>query len=282
MKVGPASDARMSLKEALTALFADPNDKAFFFALNGVLLPEPRHADPTVSAEAPIALLDELHRISGGAVAILSDAPFDEVDRVLAPLRLAGCGLNGLEIRHDGEAPAIRLRFAADLDPVRRLLIARKDFDRHLDVIDEGLAVTLRHDGEEAAMEAAKAFAHEAVALAPAAYRAEFGPEATRGTFAGASLGGAICRIMETAAFAGRTPVVFRPAGAGRDHQAVADVFGGTTVAVGRVAGDCADMLLDGPRDVEWIIRDFLAHFAAETGGGSDHDRARPDGGPGA
>ena len=265
MKAGSAPDTRPSLKEALTALFADPHDKAFFFALHGVLLPAHRHEGPTEAPDAPIGLLDELHRISGGAVAVLSDRSLDEVDGVLAPLRMAGCGSNGLEIRHFCGGPAMKLRFAADLDPVRRLLTARRDLERRVDVTDDGLALTLGHGGEAVAMEAARIFAHDAVALAPAVYRAEFGAGSARVTFAGASLGSAVCRIMDGEIFAGRIPIVFGPAGRSTDFRAVARFFGGTTVAVGSVADTEADIRLDGPRDVHWIIRDLLAHFEVES-----------------
>ena len=264
MKAGPTPDARLSLREALTALFAEPNDKAFFFALHGVLLPDHRREDPAEWPDAPIGLLDELHRISGGAVAILSATSLDEVDRVLAPLRMAGCGSNGLEIRRVGGGPAMKLRFAADLDPVRLLLSARADLARRVTVTDEGLVLTLGHGHDAVAMAAARAFAHDAVALAPAAFRAEFGAETTRVTFAGASVGGAICRIMDGDLFAGRVPIVFGPAGRTNDVLAVTRFFGGTTVSVGPAADGDADIRLDGPRDVQWIIRDFLAHFEVE------------------
>lgn len=265
MKAGPAPDARLSLRQALTALFAEPHDKAFFFALRGVLLPDRPQEDLTEPADAPIGLLDELHRISGGAVAILSGTSLDEVDRVLAPLRMAGCGLNGLEIRHFGGGPTMKLRFAADLDPVRRLLTAKRDLGRQVTVTDEGLGLTLEHGHDAIAKEAARAFAHDAVALAPAAFRAEFGAETTRVTFAGASLGSAICRIMDRELFAGRTPIVFGQAGRSNDFLAVTRFFGGMTVSVGSAADGDADIRLDGPRDVQWIIRDFLAHLDVES-----------------
>lgn len=265
MKAGPAPDARLSLRDALDTLFADPHDKAFFFALHGVLLPDDRRAVVTEPPDAPIGLLDELHRISGGAVAILSETSLDEVDRVLAPLRMAGCGWNGLEIRHGGGASATKLRFAADLDPVRRLLTARADLGRQVTVTDEGLALTLGHGAETVATEAARAFAHDAVALAPAAFRAEFGRMTTRVTFAGASLGSAICRIMDGDVFAGRIPIVFGPAGRSGDVLTVARFFGGMAVAVGDATDGDADIRLDGPRDVQWVIRDFLATLEVEA-----------------
>lgn len=265
MKAVPTPDARLSLREALNALFADPHDKAFFFALHGVLLPDRGQEDPTEPPEPPIRLLDELQRTSSGAVAILSDASLDEVDGVLAPLRMAGCGSNGLEIRHVGGGEAMKLRFAADLDPVRRLLTARADLRRQVTVTDDGLALSLGHGGDTVATAAARAFARDAVALAPAAFRTEFGERTTRVTFAGASLGSAICRIMDGECFAGRIPIVFGPAGRSSDFLPVARFFGGTTVAVGTAADGDADIRLDGPRDVQWIIRDYLATLEVES-----------------
>jgi len=266
MKANSVAMPRPPLRESLAALFADPREKAFFFALDGVLVPA-RDVGGDAPSENPVALLADLERAAGGAVAILSGDPLDVVDQILSPLRPAGCGLGGLEIRTQADGPRVKRRIAADLDPVRRLLGTAATFDPGLTVIDGGLFLSLCHGGDPMRAAAARAFAREAVALASAVFRADFGDRETRVTFAGVSMGSAVCRIMEGACFADRIPIVFGPAGRSSDFLVVAQFYGGTAIAVGRTADPDADIHLDGPRDVQWIVRDFLAHLEFESGG---------------
>ncbi|MDK9695437.1 MAG: hypothetical protein OEL76_03510 [Siculibacillus sp.] len=265
MRSALAPVARPPLREAIAALFSDPREKAFFFALEGVLLPGHDALDAEADGEIATLLLADLARAVDGAVAVLSDAPLAEVDRMLAPLRPAGCGARGLELRLEAAGPCVGRRIAADLDPVRRLLAASAVLPKDLEVVDEGLALALHHRGERGHAAAAKSFVAEAIALAPAVFRGDLGGEVTRVTFAGASMGGAICRIMDSGRFADRVPVVFTVAGRNPDCLSVANFFGGTSVAVGSSPDGGADIALDGPLDVRWVIRDFLAHLEVEA-----------------
>lgn len=225
MKMPQIALERPPLREALAALFADPREKAFFFVLDGVLACG-FDIDAGSPPDVPVALLAELERAAGGAVAVLADVPLVEADRMLAPLRLAGCGLGGREIRPRG-APSRALREVS----------AAPDFLYR--PLGTGASAAVRSAGIED--------------TAPV-------------IVTGASLGHAVCRIMDGNCFAGRIPIVFGPAEGTSDCLAAAQFFGGTAVAVGAAVHRDADILLDGPRDVQWIIRDFLAHLEAETG----------------
>lgn len=193
---------RAPLREALTALFADPRDKAFFFEWDGVLVADRRTAAPDEPIDAPVDLIAELERVVGGAVAVLGER-------------------------------------ASPADP---------------------------------------AALRDALARAPASLRGALEAAATR-IDGDATIAAAICDIMATDRFAGRAPVVFAPAGGRCEALRVARLFGGTAVAVGPAdAAPEADIVLDDPRAVEWVVRDFIAHTVAERHAASVDAAAHPGG----
>lgn len=249
------------LKSTMRALFADPRDKAFVFALDRVLLRPEEVDEARLGAGDLTDLLADLARASGGAVAVLSDRPLEEVDRILAPLRLPGCGRGGLEVRVPGGS-CIALRSAADLDPVRRFVDAAGRVPVGLAIEDEGLAIVLRHDGAGDLEPAARRIAHEAVALAPAVYRVRASAGAVKVTFAGASRGRALGRLMSCDFFSARLPVVFGCDVEDDEVYSAIRSFGGTAIQVGSRSGHEADIVVPGSNDVRWLIRDFLADLA--------------------
>jgi trehalose-6-phosphatase len=227
-----------TLREAVAAMFADPRDKVFLFAIEGVLSSEEAHPE-TADHEVPlVGLLGELATASDGAVVVLSDLPLTEVDRILSPLCLPGCGLDGLELRAPG-SETIRSRIAADLDPVRKLL---GEAAETLALSDDELALSLHHGGEPDLAERARALARRAVALAPALFRARFDETAARVTFVGTSKAQALGRIMCCDRFIERIPIVFGGRAGDDDIYAAARTFGGTSIQVGARDGHAADI----------------------------------------
>ncbi|WP_333823662.1 hypothetical protein [Pinisolibacter sp.] len=245
-------------KNAVRALFSDPREKAFIFAMEGGLIRSDDLDETRFAAEELADLLGELSSASDGAVAVLSDRPLAETDRLLAPLSLPGCGSSGLELRIPGGAH-LKLRIEADLDPVRRFLDGTLRGDTLLGVDDDGLSIALTHGGEPEAVERARVLAREAVSLAPAAYRVRFEEAATRITFAGVSKARAVRRLMSCDYFIERIPVVFGGRVCDDDVYSVVRSFGGTAIQVGSRDGHCADIQVPGSNDVRWLIRDFLA-----------------------
>ena len=77
----------------------DPSSVALFLDLDGTLFDI---ADVPADVSAPAGLsstLAHLQRTLGGALAILTGRKIDEVDRLLAPARIAAAGVHGAELR---------------------------------------------------------------------------------------------------------------------------------------------------------------------------------------
>jgi trehalose 6-phosphate phosphatase len=86
---------------ALTLQIENPLNVALFINLDGTVLDI---AAAPVSASTPHDLtgtLRRLQRLLGGAVAILTGRKVDDVDRLLAPLKLIAAGVHGGELRLD-------------------------------------------------------------------------------------------------------------------------------------------------------------------------------------
>lgn len=85
---------------------------AFFLDVDGTIadiVPNPE--DARVSAD-DVAILDQLHSASNGAVALISGRDIAQLDRIVDPLRLPAVGVHGLEWRLSGSA-ITRLDFDA-------------------------------------------------------------------------------------------------------------------------------------------------------------------------
>ena len=76
-----------------------PRSVALFLDLDGTLF-DITAVPADVSVPAGLsATLGQLQRALGGAVAILTGRKIDEVDRLLAPARIAAAGVHGAELR---------------------------------------------------------------------------------------------------------------------------------------------------------------------------------------
>jgi trehalose 6-phosphate phosphatase len=89
--------------EALNLQIDDPAGVALFLDLDGTLLDI---ASAPTDVSAPIGLsatLQRLQRTLSGAVAVLTGRTIDDADRLLAPVKLAGAGVHGGELRFEPE-----------------------------------------------------------------------------------------------------------------------------------------------------------------------------------
>ncbi len=248
-------------RTAVRSLFENAHHKAFLFCLEGTLLSERPEVANERDTEMP-TLLGALAEASGGAVAVLGDRSFADIDRHLAPLVLPGCASGGLEIR-SARGEMKRLRAAGDLDPVRRLLTRPGLLPAGVDIVDGGLSIDLRHGGDAELAEATRIVAREAVASAPAVIALRAGATSTRIGFAGASRGQAVHRLMNDAFFIERIPIVFGGVCDDEEVYAAARCFGGTSIAVGDRADHGADIVLPALNDGRWLMRDFLAELGS-------------------
>jgi trehalose 6-phosphate phosphatase len=100
----------MSPSTALLPTTFDLKNTAFFFDFDGTLVELAPTPDQVVVDPRVFTLLDALRELTGGAVAVVSGRGIDNIDAMLAPLRLPIAGLHGAE-RRDSNADTLRVGF---------------------------------------------------------------------------------------------------------------------------------------------------------------------------
>ena len=88
---------------------------ALFLDVDGTLLDLAERPERVVTPAGLISTLARTERKLGGALALISGRPLDDLDRLFAPLRLRASGVHGAEVRFDPDAPAIPSPQASEL-----------------------------------------------------------------------------------------------------------------------------------------------------------------------
>ncbi|WP_448681530.1 trehalose-phosphatase [Pseudomonas nicosulfuronedens] len=110
---GPVDTAMVPHSEAsATALLnlwlSRPQQTALFLDVDGTLLDIAESPDAVVVPPGLLDALTHLHRELGGALALISGRPVEELDRLFQPLRLAASGGHGAQWRETGNSPSRR------------------------------------------------------------------------------------------------------------------------------------------------------------------------------
>ncbi|PTE00386.1 trehalose-phosphatase [Pandoraea apista] len=236
---------------------------AFFFDLDGTLAPLASRPDAVRLPRDTASVLARLFERTNGAVAVVSGRAIDDIDGLLAPLRVAAAGLHGAEIRHaDGEwvraeGHALDTARVAEMAAPLRALVAQHP---GLLLENKGSALALHYRNAPELVGVARdtmcalADLHaDSFALQPGKFVFELRPRHV-------SKGRAIATLLKEAPFAGRTPLF-----AGddlTDEAGFADVnaLGGITIKIGE--GDtCAHHRLPSPEALTaWLLT--LRHTA--------------------
>jgi len=236
-------------------------DWALFLDVDGTLLDHVEHFQAVRAGPAVRALLEDLLRASGGAVALVSGRSADDIDRLFAPLVLPLAGQHGTERRAaDG---SVR-RYAP---PLERLGLAAAEIVK---LTAAHSALAFENKGMTLALHYRRApELRERVESSMRGIAAELGPdfELQAGKFvfevkpSGRNKGSAIEEFLAETPFAGRTPVFI-----GDD---LTDEFGfdvvnranGHSIKVG--AGDSrARWRLPDPPAVRAWLSDWAVRFA--------------------
>ncbi|SUA93326.1 trehalose-phosphatase [Pandoraea pulmonicola] len=230
---------------------------AFFFDLDGTLAPLAERPGAVHLPHDTAAVLASLFERTSGAVAVVSGRTIDDIDGLLAPLKVPAAGLHGAEIRHgdgqwrraDGHAEDTA-QVAAMVAPLQALVAQHPG----LLLENKGCAVALHYRGapELASMarDTMRALADlhaDRFALQPGKLVFELRPRHV-------SKGRAITTLLKEPPFAGRTPLF-----AGddlTDEAGFADVnaLGGVTIKIGE-GQTCAHHRLPSPEALTaWLL----------------------------
>jgi trehalose 6-phosphate phosphatase len=207
-------------------------DHALFLDFDGTLVeiaPAPNLVQ--VPAELP-HLLDELADRLGGAIAVVSGRPLDELARMLAPFAGGIAGDHGLERRY-GRGKETRSRTHPELDRFRPLLAGFATRHHGVALEDKGGSLALHYRQKpslgsicHALLRRAAQASNGALAVVPGKMVVELMPRS-------AGKGRAISEFLADAPFHGRLPVFIGDDTTDEDGFAVVNRLGGVSVHVG-------------------------------------------------
>ena len=227
---------------------------ALFLDVDGTLLEHADHPqDVHVDAQL-LALLRDLLKEGGGAIALISGRAVADLDRLFAPLLFPAAGQHGTERRaadgsmHRHRPPSDRLEAAAH--SLARLSAAHSG----LVVENKGMSVALHYR----LAPALERLAHREMSNMAAALGDGFELQAGKFVFeikpGGKDKGSAIAEFMAEPPFAGRTPAFLGDDLTDEYGFALVNASGGHTVKVG-AGNSAARWRLEGAA----AVRDWLA-----------------------
>lgn len=218
------------------------DDWALFLDFDGTLVDIADRPGGVVVEDGLTERLAALEARLGGALAIVTGRPLEQVDTLLAPLKLKAAGHHGLELRrHDGdrpEPPDLPRGFEAAREHAHAFAAARPEI--YFETKPFGFALHYRMAAHMADLVAAEAVTISAMTEPP--LRRVAGKMVVELGLAGHSKGTAVQSLMAAAPFAGRVPVFVGDDVTDEDGFAAANALGGLSILVGArdTAATCA------------------------------------------
>ncbi len=215
------------------------DDDALFLDVDGTLVAFADHPDKVVPADDLPHLLQNTAQRLGGALALVSGRPVDQLDRLTHPLRLPAAGLHGAQLRllADHDIPAAdTAEWLHDLH-----LRAEKLAHQHPGILVEhkGSALALHWRLAPQAADAVQSFAREQLAQLPGV-RLQPGNNVIEFVTALHDKGSAVRTLMQAPPFSGRRPIFVGDDLTDEAGFTAAAQLGGHGVLVGSRAGSNA------------------------------------------
>lgn len=179
---------------------------ALFLDFDGTLV-EIAPVPDAVQLDRQVApALESLRASLGGALALVSGRPVSFLDEVLAPYRFDAAGLHGAQIRIDGEIRSQSAVPEAMREATRDLV---RFANSHVGIIveDKRISIALHWRLAPTLKDEALELMRSVAARMGPAVRLQEGKSVAELVPAGASKGGAIVQLMQTAPYVGRKPV---------------------------------------------------------------------------
>lgn len=237
-------------------------DWALFLDVDGCLLDFAATPTGVHVPEGLLGVLDALHRVLDGALALVSGRPLAQLDALFAPLQLPAAGLHGLQLRSrddavdtTGTVPAalLALRFTAQA-------LAAKFPGAVIE--DKGTTLALHWRGAPAAAEPLHEMATSALTTLPG-YHLQPGNHVLELRPDGADKGAAIAQLLASPPFRGRTPVFVGDDLTDEHGFAAVNARGGISILVGTRAPSAARHRLHDPAALRDWLRDAAAMLAS-------------------
>lgn len=273
--------ARMAVAAAANAPPPPPSHAwALFLDVDGCLLDfAPTPAGVRVPDGLP-ATLGALQAALGGALALVSGRPLQQLDALFAPMRLPAAGLHGLQVRNQGDlvdipglvpAALLELRFSAQA-------LAAKFPGTVIE--DKGSTLALHWRGAPAAEEPLHEMATSALTTLPG-YHLQPGNHVIEVRPDGADKGAAIVQLLASVPFAGRTPVFVGDDLTDEHGFAAVNALDGISILVGSRSPSVARFHLHDPAALrEWLHDAAVALTSDRTAPTASASTSTADGVP--
>lgn len=261
-RASPPVDASLQV-ESIRQSLAQHDRICLFLDFDGTLLDLAETPDAIAVDRALPDLLARTSAALGGALALVSGRPIDDLDLLLAPLKLPAAGIHGFERR---DARGVLHRAPArhgTLDTVRHRFVEFIARDPRLILEDKGEALALHYRRAPDAAAAVRAFADRIVEALPPGFTLQPGDMVVEVKSQLFSKGLAVRQFLGEPPFADRQPVVIGDDFTDVDAFRVVEYLGGLSIAVGdRIQGR---ERLPNPGMVRELLEQLVAARARAT-----------------
>jgi trehalose 6-phosphate phosphatase len=225
---------------------------AYFFDIDGTLV-DLAETPADVRLQPPLRLLlEQLHEVAGGAVALMSGRSLTDIDRLFPEVRFAAAGQHGAE-RRDGVGTIMRQQVAADLLQVRDVLATTIKGRPGLLLEFKGLSLALHY--RRAPRFAG--FVHRTMRAANAQLGSDYclqkGKSVVELKPCGKDKGRAVLEFMREPPFAGRLPVFLGDDETDEFGFETVNSLGGHSIKVGTGRTAARWQLADVQAVQEWL-----------------------------
>lgn len=224
---------RQRTQDAHVCNVVTPAGWALFFDVDGTLMDFRERPERVIAPRKLVESLLHLQRLFRGAVAFVSGRTIADLDRIFFPLRLPAAGVHGAELRLPGVTEVQRLPRDPRLDAALPLLRAFADQHPGAFVEDKGPSIVLHTRACTSATASASRLVESLANQSGGRLRFQAGSRVAELRPVGADKGTALRRLLATAPFRGRHPIVFGDDFADADAFRACSEVGGLAVAVG-------------------------------------------------
>jgi trehalose 6-phosphate phosphatase len=210
-----------------------PAEIAVFLDVDGTLLEIEHEPDAVVVPKGLLSVLRALHEATGGALALVSGRPLEQLDHLFAPLRLNAAGLHGLERRNLIAGTTRAERKPALFDEARDELARFAGARPGVMLEDKGLTLALHYRGAPDQRDSAARAVHGLAEASAGALIVLAGKMVFELKPPGVDKGHAIEAFLEEPPFAGRRPVFAGDDVTDEAGFRVVNAAGGLSIRVG-------------------------------------------------
>ncbi|HEX4409657.1 MAG TPA: trehalose-phosphatase [Xanthobacteraceae bacterium] len=242
---------------AETSLVPDLGKCAILLDIDGTILdlaPAPQEVWVPSELRRTLARLDTL---TGGALALVSGRPLNDIDLLFSPLQLAAIGGHGAELRITADGEVVHR--AKPLDAVlKRKLASVSELGPGILAEDKGYSLALHYRlAPEKGEQVREAVERICATAKPGTVEILPGKRVVEIKATGINKAVAVRELMKHAPFHGRNPIFIGDDTTDEPVFGIVSQFGGLGFSVGRIAPD-----VNGHFDKPESVRAWLAHIA--------------------